>query len=113
MAMLPDNRDLTPIGQCCLCNTALDGLFLRGGQMTAIMPIDEPRSRGTVFGERADRRRVSGVEHYFRCNICDGFIDARDLAWVEDNGGPLLCALPVITTFATDADHFHKFRPMP
>jgi hypothetical protein len=25
----------------------------------------------------------------------------------------LLCALPVITTFATDADHLHKFRPMP
>ena len=32
--------------------------------MTAIMSIDEPRPRGTVFGERADRRRVSEAEHY-------------------------------------------------
>jgi hypothetical protein len=30
--------------------------------MTAIMPIDEPRPRGTVHGERADRRRVREAE---------------------------------------------------
>ena len=57
--------------------------------MTAIMSIEEGRPRGTVLGERADRRRVSEAEHYFRCGICGGFIDGRDLAWVEDHEGPL------------------------
>jgi hypothetical protein len=54
--------------------------------MAAIMPIDEPRPRGTVLGERADRRRVREAEHYFRCKICG---DARDVAWIEDHEGPL------------------------
>ena len=61
----------------------------RGGQMTAIMSIDEPRPRGTLLGERAGRRRVREVDHYFRCRICGGFIDARDLAWIEDHSSPL------------------------
>jgi hypothetical protein len=42
-----------------------------------------------VFGERADRRRVSEVGHFFRCKICGGYLDARDLVWVEDHEGPL------------------------
>jgi hypothetical protein len=57
--------------------------------MTAIMSIDEPRPRGTLLGERAGRRRLREADHYFRCRICGGFIDARDLAWVEDHSGPL------------------------
>jgi hypothetical protein len=60
--------------------------------MTAIMSIDEPRPRGTVFGERADRRGVNEAEHFFRCEICGGFIDGRDLAWVEDQGRPVYSA---------------------
>jgi hypothetical protein len=53
------------------------------------MPIDEPRPRGTVLGERADRRRVPETEHYFRCMLCGGYLDARDLVWIEDHEGPL------------------------
>jgi hypothetical protein len=34
--------------------------------MTAIMSLYEPRPRGTVLGERADRRRVREAEHFFR-----------------------------------------------
>jgi hypothetical protein len=56
--------------------------------MAAIMPIDEPRPRGTVLGERADRRRAPEAEHFFRCKTCGGFIDARDVAWIEDHEGP-------------------------
>ena len=41
------------------------------------------------IGERADRRRVSEAERYFRCKIRDGFIDARDLTWGEYHEGPL------------------------
>jgi hypothetical protein len=47
--------------------------------MTTVMPIDEPRPRGTVLGERTDGRRVPEAEHFFRCKACNGWIDARDL----------------------------------
>jgi hypothetical protein len=57
--------------------------------MAAIMSLEEPRARGTVLGERAHRRRVSEAENVFRCNICGGYLDARDLAWIEDHEGPL------------------------
>jgi hypothetical protein len=62
---------------------------LRGFKMAAIMSLDEPRPRGTLLGERADRRRVREVEHFFRCKACNGWIDARDYVWVEDHEGPL------------------------
>jgi len=42
-----------------------------------------------VLGERADRRRVSEAENFFRCNICGGYLDARDYVWVQDHEGPL------------------------
>jgi len=57
--------------------------------MAAIMSLEEPRPRGTVLGERADRRRVFEAEHYFRCKLCGGYLDARDLVWIEDHEGPL------------------------
>jgi hypothetical protein len=53
--------------------------------MAVIMSLDEPRPRGTLLGERADRRRVHEGEHFFRCKTCDGWIDARDYVWVEDH----------------------------
>jgi hypothetical protein len=55
----------------------------------AIMSLDEPRPRGTVLGERADRRRVGEAEHFIRCKACDGWIDARDYVWVDDHEGSL------------------------
>ena len=57
--------------------------------MATIMSLDEPRPRGTVLGERADRRRVREVEHFFRRKACNGWIDARDYVWVEDHEGAL------------------------
>jgi hypothetical protein len=42
-----------------------------------------------VLGERADRLRVSEAENFFRCNICGGYLDARDYVWVLDHEGPL------------------------
>jgi hypothetical protein len=62
---------------------------MRGaGEMPAIMSLEERRPRGTVLGERADRRRVSEAENFFRCNIC-GYLDARDFVWIEDHEGEL------------------------
>jgi hypothetical protein len=46
-------------------------------------------SKKTVLGERADRLRVHEVEHFFRYKACGGFIDARDLAWIEEHEGPV------------------------
>jgi len=57
--------------------------------LTAIMSLEEPRPRGTVLGERTDGRRVGEVEHYFQCKTCGGYLDARDLVWIEDHEGPL------------------------
>jgi hypothetical protein len=56
---------------------------------TAIMSLEEPRPRGTVLGDRTDRRRVGEAENFFRCNICGGYLDARDLVCIEDHEGPL------------------------
>ena len=56
---------------------------------TAIMSFEESFPRGTVIGERTDGRRVPEGEHYFRCNACNGWIDARDYVWVGDHEGPL------------------------
>jgi hypothetical protein len=61
--MLPDDRDLTPHWQLLSVQYCSRHVFFgEAGQMTAIMPIDEPRPRGTVHGERADRRRVREAE---------------------------------------------------
>jgi hypothetical protein len=57
--------------------------------MTKIMPIDDPIPRGAFIGERVDGRRVHEADHYFKCPLCGGYFDARDLAWVEDHEGPL------------------------
>jgi hypothetical protein len=29
------------------------------------------------------------AEHFFRCKACNGWIDARDLVWIEDHEGTL------------------------
>ena len=62
---------------------------LRGLKMPVIMSLEEPRPRGTVFGERADRLCVGEAENFFRCNICGGYLDARDYVWVLEHEGPL------------------------
>jgi len=40
--------------------------------MAAIMSLEEPRPRGMVLGERADRLRVGEAYHFFRCKACNG-----------------------------------------
>jgi hypothetical protein len=57
--------------------------------ITVIMPIAEPKPRGTVLDERVDGRRVPEAEHFFRCKACGGWIDARDLVSVQDHEGAL------------------------
>jgi hypothetical protein len=44
--------------------------------MTAIMPMDEPRPRGTVIGERVGGAPLDEGENFFKCNKCGGWFDA-------------------------------------
>jgi hypothetical protein len=71
--------------------------------MTAIMSIDEPRPRGTVLGERADRRRFGEAGHYFRCKACNGWIDARDYGM--DRGSRRPAAAPGEMEFSSSNWH--------
>jgi hypothetical protein len=57
--------------------------------MTAIMPMDEPRPRGTRMGEHVGGAPLDEGENFFKRDKCGGWIDARDLAWVEDHEGAL------------------------
>jgi hypothetical protein len=44
-----------------------------------IASFDEPRPRGTVFGERIGPQ-VDEALHFFKCPLCGGYFDARDWA---------------------------------
>jgi hypothetical protein len=52
--------------------------------MTTVMPIDEPRPRGTVLGERTDRQRVHEAEHFFRCKETAAYPPSA-ASWVRAN----------------------------
>jgi hypothetical protein len=56
--------------------------------MTTIMPIDEPRPRGTVMGEQITGPRLSEAGHFWKCPLCGGYVDMRDLVWLEDRQRP-------------------------
>jgi hypothetical protein len=57
--------------------------------MITIMPMHEPRPRGTVMGERVGGLPLDEAENFFKCDKCGGWFDARDFAWVEDREGAL------------------------
>jgi hypothetical protein len=54
--------------------------------MTTIMPMDEPRPRGTVI---IGGPPLSEAEHFKRCPLCSGYVDMRDRVWLEDHQQPL------------------------
>jgi hypothetical protein len=49
--------------------------------MTTVMPIDEPRPRGTVLGERTDRQRAFMRPNIFSDARRTAVISTRDLTW--------------------------------
>ena len=57
--------------------------------MAVIMPMDEPRQRGSVISERVSGPPLDEAENFSKCDKCGGWFDARDLAWVEDHEGEL------------------------
>jgi hypothetical protein len=57
--------------------------------MTAIMPIDEPRPRGSVMGKQVSGPRLTEAEHFRKCPLCGGYVDMRDRVWLDDHQGPL------------------------
>jgi hypothetical protein len=54
-----------------------------------IMPIDEPRPRGTVIGRQISGAPRTEAEHFKRCRLCGGYFDMRDLVWLEEHQQPL------------------------
>jgi hypothetical protein len=57
--------------------------------MTAIMPMDDPRPRGTVMGKQVTGPRLTEAEHFRKCPLCGGYVDMRDRVWLDDHQGPL------------------------
>jgi hypothetical protein len=57
--------------------------------MTAIMPMDEPRPRGSCIGRQVSGPRLTEAEHFRRCPLCGGYVDMRDRVWLDDHQGPL------------------------
>jgi hypothetical protein len=56
---------------------------------TTIMPIEEPRPRGTVIGKQVTGPPLSEAKHFRKCPLCGGYVDMRDRVWLEDHQGPL------------------------
>jgi hypothetical protein len=54
--------------------------------MTAIMTIRRAATARKLHGRA---RRRTAADNFFKCDKCDGWFDARDLAWVEDQEGAL------------------------
>jgi hypothetical protein len=43
----------------------------------------------TVFGRRVGARPTDEADHYFKCEACSGYFDARDYGAVLDHEEPL------------------------
>jgi hypothetical protein len=66
--------------------------------MTAIVPKDEPRPRGTRMGRQVGGPPLDEAGNFFRCDKCDRWFDARDLAWVEDHEGTTAKSAVIFST---------------
>jgi hypothetical protein len=54
-----------------------------------IASLEEPRPRGVVIGRQITGPRLTEAEHFRRCPLCGGYVDMRDLVWLEGHQGPL------------------------
>jgi hypothetical protein len=90
MAMFPDIEDLTPIGRCCLCNTALDDRFLRGAARWRRSCLSMNRGHVGQCSANAPTGDASmKLSIIFDARVAAAFINGRDLAWVENDEGAL------------------------
>jgi hypothetical protein len=54
-----------------------------------IASLDEPRPRGVVIGRQITGPRLTEAENFRKCPLCGGYVDMRDLAWLEEHQEPL------------------------
>jgi hypothetical protein len=66
----------------------LDLIFFERCLMTTIMPMDEPRPRGSIMGQWNGPTRTE-PEHFARCPLCGGYVDMRDRVLLDVHQGPL------------------------
>jgi hypothetical protein len=57
--------------------------------MTTIMPIDEPRPRGTIIGRQVSGPPLTEADHFKLFPLCGGYVDMRDRVWLEEHQGSL------------------------
>jgi len=50
-----------------------------------IVPMDEPRPRGTAIGRQVSGPLLIEAEHFKRCPLCHGYVDMRDRVWLEEH----------------------------
>jgi hypothetical protein len=81
-----------------------------------IASLEDPFPRGTRVGKRVGGSPLNEAGNFFRCKICGGWFDARDLAWVEDREG----ALPhpgtrsgAVASADSDRWFLHRMRERP
>ena len=90
MATFPDIEDVTPISRCCLCNTALDDCFLRGvARWRRSCPSMNRGHAGQCSANAPTVDASVRLSIIFDARFVAVFINGCDLAWVDDDEGPL------------------------
>jgi hypothetical protein len=57
--------------------------------MTKIASMTPPVPRGKIIGKRVGEQPTDEADHFFKCEMCGGYFDARDLGAVLDHDEPL------------------------
>ena len=57
--------------------------------MTKIAPMTPPIRRGQIIGKQTGGPPLSEAGHFFKCEMCGGFFDMRDLGAVLEHEEPL------------------------
>jgi hypothetical protein len=57
--------------------------------MTKIASMTPNIPRGTISGKRVGVQPTDEAEHFFKCELCGGYFDMRDLGAVLEHEEPL------------------------
>jgi hypothetical protein len=57
--------------------------------MTKIAGMTPNIPRGTIIGKRVGVQPTDKAEHFFKCELCGGYFDMRDLGAVLEHAEPL------------------------
>jgi hypothetical protein len=57
--------------------------------MTKIASLSPKIPRGTIIGTQSGGPPLSDAEHFWKCELCGGYFDMRDLGAVLEHEEPL------------------------